>query len=201
MSFSYRYRYHIAFIVVLLVTGFIACTYGMQVTDSVNNQDVETSTQTKSEIATGVAKIDSVSTFTNQAGRYIVTVPEGWNATAGLVSTSSTLLRASGKLASQEDEYVADISITARSNERNLNFTEFYNLVEDGNLYALSSTQTSFQINGLDAVRFNDVPGMLPSTIVTIKLGNRMFEIIDYDNAHQSDGAFDLIVSSFHPIF
>jgi hypothetical protein len=135
--------------------------------------------------------------FTNHDGGYSIMVPPNWTSEAG--KNGSTMLRPKDKLPNSSKEYVADIFINVIPNPNHDNLINFYKRA-DINLFDVAETHTSLSVNGLDAVLFEHIPGMLMSTIVSINGTGNIFEITDYDEGHQSDGVFDAIVSSFTPV-
>jgi hypothetical protein len=135
--------------------------------------------------------------FTNDAGHYAITVPPDWQVEDGVAAPSSTILRAPGKTASAETEYVGDIFVSVRQNPSNLTLSNYYRTVSPEDLFAASAGQVLFTIGGFEAIRFVDVGGMLPSTIVAIRLNGRLVEFTDYGNSHQGNGLFHAIVSTF----
>lgn len=135
----------------------------------------------------------------NITGKYTFNAPTGWSTIDGLITTSSEILLPPGKSPNLNNEYVGDIFIDVYPNSGVLDFSDFYQTIRKVNFFSSSAKQTRFTINGLDAIRFDDVGGMIPSTVVALKLSDRYVEITDYNSAHQTDGIFNSIVSSVVP--
>ena len=117
----------------------------------------------------------------------------------GHSDTSSAVLLPSDKAPDPEKEYVGDIFIRSHANPGDLDFGEFY-ARQQVDLFKVARAYQVFQVNGLNAVRFDDVGGMLPSTIVAVKVQGRIVEITDFAQNHQEDGIFSAVLSSFSPV-
>ena len=134
--------------------------------------------------------------YLNAVGQYFFIVPVGWSVSRAAATSDATTLLPPGKSPDASHEYVGDILIESTINPSNLTLSAYYASPGVENLYLSSVQQTSFTVNGLDAVRFDGVAGMVSSTIVAIKLNGRIIEIIDYVG-HETDGILDTVVSGF----
>jgi hypothetical protein len=143
------------------------------------------------------ARLQDRAPFVNTAGGYQFVPPTGWQTIES--GKGLTTLIPPGKTASVENSYLGDIFVEPRSNPTNLSLSAYYAQVGSVNLYAASASQTPLTVNGIEAVRFDDVVGMLPSTVVALKLTGRIVEVIDYRD-HASDGVLDAVVSTFSEV-
>ncbi len=139
--------------------------------------------------------------FENKAGGYTFAVPAGWSVEIGAGDPSSTALRPAGKLPNPEQHYYEDILISVVPNPQNLTLAEFYAKTSDVtpiDLFTYSETQTPLVISGgIEAILFHNVLGFFTSTILSVRANNRVIEIADVEQAHQRDGIFDALISSF----
>lgn len=135
--------------------------------------------------------------FTNEEGGYSVVVPNGWYANSGVSDLKSAYLLPLDKVVDPSQEYVGDIFISVKHNPDGLDLAMYYQSLAEINLLVYSSAQIPLIIGGLNAFRFEGVPGMLPSVIVAVQSGDFIYEIKDFNESHQADGVFDEIVSSF----
>lgn len=137
--------------------------------------------------------------ISNEAGGYSIVVPLDWQVDTDPTKPDLSMLLPPGRSPNPETGYVADIVINSLQNPQNLSIAEFYER-KRFNFLKLSSAHTFFQMNGLEAARFESVPGFVSSTIVVVNMGQQMVEIIDISERHQTDGIFDDIVASIVPI-
>lgn len=132
--------------------------------------------------------------FVNSTGGYQFVPPTGWQVVesgAGL-----TTLIPPGRAPNVENDYLGDIFVEPQPNPNNLSLADFYAQRGLVNLFAASAQQTPMTVNGVEAVRFDGVVGMLPSTVVAFRFTGRIVEIIDY-GGHTTDGVLDALVSGF----
>lgn len=96
------------------------------------------------------------------------------------------------------DKELGDISMTVYENPKNLTVKEFYNGVDRPNLFtdAIGGYQ-DVKLNDVSAIKFSDVLGFTHYTIVVVPYNDKIFEIADIGETHQSDGIFDKILSEF----
>lgn len=139
-------------------------------------------------------------TYRNEEGGYSFLAPESWQIGTSSTEADFTILLPPDRVPNPDREYFADIVIDSTPNPVNLNLVEFYEVLEPFNLFENSGAQTFFEVNSLEAVRFNGILGMLPSTVVAVKMDGRIIEITDVNENHQTDGIFDAIVDSIIPL-
>jgi len=53
-----------------------------------------------------------------------------------------------------------------------------------------------FKIDGMDAIKFMHVAGIVPNTIVAINAGDKVIQITGVNEKHKNDGIFSYLVSS-----
>lgn len=151
-----------------------------------------TSTQAKPlPIILSIAEGQLVS---NPSGGYVVIVPTSWTAVAGFRNPTSLDLVPPGKAVNPASEYVGDILIDTIPNPASLPLADFYRQPDQLNLFEIAGAYSVIAHTFGEAVQFSDVPGMLPSSVVAVRLGDRIIEVTDFANRHRSDGIMDSIV-------
>jgi len=138
--------------------------------------------------------------LTNDSGGYSLVTPKDWNSSQGVLGLGSTTLTPPDKAPDPDLEYVGDIVVEVSPNPGDLSLSDFYQQAGQVNLFLVAQNSIPFQINGLEAVRFADVPGHLPSTIVSVALDDQVLEFTDVNQSHQQDGIFDQTVASLLPV-
>ena len=137
--------------------------------------------------------------YVNKENGYSILVPKGWAINTDSRKSDLVTLRPVEKKQNPATGYFADISISAVPNPLNLSIEEFYNR-ESFDIPKISRTHTYFQLNGSEAAHFEGVPGEISSTIVSLKIDDKIIEFVDINEGHQQDGIFDFIVSSLKEV-
>jgi hypothetical protein len=132
-------------------------------------------------------------TFTSAAG-FQLKYPVGW--TSNVINTTQTAFSPTGKSPSQDFEYIGDITIDTLNNPSGEDLDTFYNNTAEVNLFEDSQYQEHLTINGLPAIVFSGVSGMLTSNVMAIKKGLNIIEITDVGRSHQNDGLIDMIANT-----
>jgi hypothetical protein len=140
--------------------------------------------------------LDQWRTFAHPSFRYEIKYPSNWSFALG--EASSVGFSPLDKQPDPSLEFTGDIIVEVFANPRGLTFSEFYQWEAEVDLFQNSMEQMPFRVNGLEAVKFIGVPGMLgPSTIVSVNKGGFVVEINDVNEEHQQNGVFDSMISSF----
>lgn len=125
---------------------------------------------------------------------YVLPYPMGWRAEE--IHKTSPLIVKFYKDAN--DKELGDISITIYENPKNVTAKEFYNGVDRPNLFtdAIGGYE-DVKLNDVSAIKFLNVLGFTHYTIVVVPHSDKIFEITDIGETHQSDGIFDKVLSEF----
>lgn len=93
-------------------------------------------------------------------------------------------------------EYVGDIVLEAIPNTSGADLGTYYHTIAEVDLYANSASATLLQINGVPAVKFTNIAGMVPTDVIAIDKGDVVIELSDVGQLHSSDGILDMMASS-----
>jgi len=93
-------------------------------------------------------------------------------------------------------EYVGDIVAEVFPNPSQLDLDTFYETVATVNLLANSQSFSPLSINGMPAINFINVRGMIPTNVISISKGQLVIEVSDIGQQHDSDGVLHLIAST-----
>jgi len=132
---------------------------------------------------------------TNIEGGYSILMPKDWTATQDVLGEGSTAVFAPGKVSNPIQEFVGDVLVETIRNPGEFDLASFY-AAQPVDLFGVSSTYEPFDVDGMEAVRFFDVPGMLPGTLVAVRMTSAVLEIRDMVDTNQVENAFDFIVFS-----
>ena len=95
-----------------------------------------------------------------------------------------------GKQFDPASEYAGDIVETFLSDSSGT-LDDYYNSVASDNLLVNSDSAVHIQVNGLPAIKFTNVFGMIPTNLIAIQKGQTIIEISDVGQQHQTDGLLD----------
>jgi hypothetical protein len=132
----------------------------------------------------------------NAGGGYAFTLPPDYTFDAAPETFGSTVVLPPGQSVDTSEEYIGDIVIRTVPNPSELELQNFYEQPDQTNLFLVAETVTPLSVNGFEAVRFGNIPGMQSSSVAAVRLPGRVVEVTDVANIHQDDGVFTAIVES-----
>jgi hypothetical protein len=133
-------------------------------------------------------------TFDNPSLGFDIKYPPGWNAYA--MDESHIGFIPPGKQVDLASEYVGDIVVESFSNPSDFDISTYYHQIGPVDLFANSQSNAPLSLNGLSAVKFIGVFGMIPSDTVAVSKNSQIVEISDVGQLHQIDGLPELMASS-----